>query len=129
MLFYLCSLLQLVLLLLLVTIKILQGQTLFKVKNDPSCSTKMSSRERVHSLLIASKMTEVLNNVSDMLDCQRRCNEDSVCQYAAHKAQENTCAFFKEHLAHETISRLMFQGWIYGRVVTSTGIVSLYFLR
>ena len=83
----------------------------------------MSSRERVHSLLIASKMTEVLNNISDMLDCQRRCSEDSVCQYAAHKAQENTCAFFKEHLAHETISRLMFQGWKYGRV-TSTRVVS-----
>ena len=92
-----------------------RGQ-LFKVKNDNTCSTKMASKHRVHSLLISSRISQTLSNIASSMDCQKRCNEDSVCKYAGHNQATKACFFFKENLVHETISRLIFEGWTYGRI-------------
>ena len=101
-----------------------QGQTL-KVKDDKSCTTKMASKYRVHSLLIGRSISQTLSSIESFVDCQKRCSVDTVCQYAAHNEATKACLFFKENLARETISRLIFEGWKYGRV-NSDGKVSEY---
>ena len=87
-----------------------------KIKDDKSCSTKIASRHRVHSLMIGKSISQTLSNIADKIDCQRRCSQDPVCQFAAHNQGTKSCFFFKEKLAQETISRLIFEGWTYGRV-------------
>lgn len=99
----------------LLALQICQGQ-MIKIKDDKSCSTKMASRHRVHSLMIGKSISQTLSNVADQLDCLKRCSQDSICQLMAHNQATKVCFFFKEELAQETISRLMFEGWTCGRV-------------
>lgn len=107
------------------TTTICHGQ-LLKVKDDKSCTTKMASKYRVHSLLIGRSISHTLSDIQSFMDCQKRCSVDTVCQYAAHNEVTKSCLFFKQNLAEETISRLIFEGWKYGRV-NSDGIVSFFF--
>lgn len=76
----------------------------------------MASRHRVHSLLIGRIISQSLSNIVDKIDCQKRCSQDSICKLAAHNQATKACLFFKEELAQETTSRLIFEGWTVGRV-------------
>ena len=112
---------------LLLVLQTCQGQ-MIKIKNDKSCSTKMASRHRVHSLMIGKSTSQTLSNIADQLDCQARCSQDSVCQFAAHNRATKACVFFKEELAEETISRLIFEGWKYGRVNSDSKVSTSKYL-
>lgn len=112
----------LLLIVIIMSQKSCHGQSL-KLKDEKTCTTKMASKYRVHSLLIGRSISQTFSNVESFIDCQKRCSVDTVCQYGAHKEATKACLFFKENLAKETISRLLFEGWKYGRV-NSGGKVS-----
>ena len=114
-------------LLLVLALQICQGQ-LIKLKDDKSCSTKMASRHRVHSLMIGKSISQTLSNIADQFDCFKRCKQDPICQLSAHNQATKSCFFFKEQLAQETISRLIFEGWTCGRVNSDDQVSNLFLL-
>ena len=109
---------------LLLSLQMCQGQ-MIKIKDDKSCSTKMASRHRVHSLMIGKSISQTLSNIADQLDCLKRCSQDSVCKLMAHNQATKVCFFFKEELVQETISRLMFEGWTCGRANSDSKVSTI----
>jgi len=91
---------------------------LLKIKDDKSCSTKMAVSLRYHSILIAKDVIDQQNGVSDLTSCAKLCFELSSCTNHAYREAEASCLLFKNPLREETISRLLFNGWQYGRVTS-----------
>ena len=90
-----------------------------KFKNDDSCSTKMASSLRYKSFMIGKYVIHKANGVSSLNECAKMCFDKNACTNYGYQEVEVTCLLFKRSLVDETISRLLFTGWQYGRV-TST---------
>ncbi|XP_066935803.1 uncharacterized protein [Clytia hemisphaerica] len=98
------------------------SQTL-KLKNEKACSTKMASKLRRNSIFIASKISSHQNNVQTLRDCFTSCSNHASCAMFAHRETDKLCMFFKEILANEVISRLIYEGWKPGRINTFQKII------
>uniref|UniRef100_A0A7M5XDT1 PA14 domain-containing protein n=1 Tax=Clytia hemisphaerica TaxID=252671 RepID=A0A7M5XDT1_9CNID len=92
------------------------GAQVLKFKNDKSCSTKMSSKLRRHSILIASKISSNQANIATLRDCFTGCSNHANCAMFAHHEKKKRCMFFKEILVNEVLARLIFEGWSPGRI-------------
>ena len=49
-------------------------------------------------------------------DCWTVCHEDSACKYFAHNVDSQYCLMFTANLRNEPITRLIAEGWRYGRI-------------
>ncbi|XP_066919554.1 uncharacterized protein [Clytia hemisphaerica] len=95
-----------------------------KFKKDTSCSTKMASKLRRHSILIASKISGNQANIATLRDCFTGCSNHANCEMFAHHEKEKRCMFFKEILVNEVLSRLIFEGWSPGKINAQEKIIS-----
>ena len=92
-----------------------QSQVL-KFKKDTSCSTKMESKLRRHSIFIAGKISANQANIVTLRDCFTGCSTHANCAMFAHHETEKRCMFFKEILVNQVLARLIFEGWKPGRI-------------
>ena len=79
---------------------------------------------RVHSLFITKYITSKHDGMSGYGKCARlrfQVNPLTPCAYYAYHL--DVCMFFKDNIPNEVVSRLLFQKWNYGRVM-SNGRVS-----
>ena len=95
-----------------------RAQTLV-LKDDASCSTKLSSAIRINSLFISRNALQLLHDVPTLSECGIKCDDNNACLYFGYSGQERSCILFKRNLAEEVISRLLFLGWDYGRALTN----------
>ena len=89
-----------------------------KLKNDRSCSLTSESKYRVWSLFIGEYVIS-LTNEKPIKDCFTDCYNSAECEYFAHKESTQSCLHFKNIINKEAISRLIFEGWKFGRVDTN----------
>ena len=92
---------------------------ILKVKNDESCSSKMDSKYRVHSVFIMEYLKAIHRDVSMLADCAGFCAiaGSTECRYFAYHSTDQECIMLDQNVNVEVISRFLFQGWTYGRVL------------
>uniref|UniRef100_A0A7M5X278 PA14 domain-containing protein n=2 Tax=Clytia hemisphaerica TaxID=252671 RepID=A0A7M5X278_9CNID len=83
----------------------------------------MAAKLRRNSIFIASKISSHQNNVETLRDCFTSCSNHANCAMFAHRESDKRCMFFKEILAKEVISRLIYEGWKPGRINTFQKII------
>ena len=103
------------------------GQIL-KFKDDASCSTKMASKYRVHSIFINKYLTGKHEKISSMIQCAQLCSDagQTLCLYFVYHLEHQFCLFVNALLHREVISRFIFQKWEFGRVLQPSKRVSYF---
>jgi len=98
---------------------------LIKIKDDSSCGSELSSNARASSLFILQKVSNMLYDSLSLKDCFKACHLDTSCAFSAHHEVRKECLFFTGLADEESISRLMAEGWKYGKV-NSKNMVSIF---
>ena len=79
----------------------------------------MDSKYRVHSVFIMEYLKAIHRDVSTLADCAGFCDVagPTECSYFAYHPIDQQCILLDHNVHVEVISRFLFQGWTYGRVL------------